>query len=70
MEKPFSIARAEFTEKLIADVNESGLPPSVLLDIVGNLAKLLEQKAQEAFEADMAAYKQAEKEEKKKGAKR
>lgn len=43
MEKPLTIKLKEVEEQLVKVINESGLPPCLLLNIVGDIAKQLQE---------------------------
>ncbi len=43
MEKPLTIRVKEIEEQLIKVINESGLPPFILLNIMGNITSQIQE---------------------------
>lgn len=62
MEKPITVMRQEFTEKLVEVINTSGLPAFIMREVVGGLYKELQRGEEEQLRNDMAAWEQAKKE--------
>lgn len=59
MEKPLTIKRAEFTQKLAQVINESELPAFVIYDILKPISAQLLELANDQFLKDKEAYEQA-----------
>ena len=60
MNKPLSIARKEFVEKIASAANDSGLPPCVMYDILrGILGDLKDLVAQQEM-AELKAMEEGE----------
>lgn len=59
MEKPLTIKRAEFSQKLAQVINESELPAFVLSDILERVTDQLNKLANEQFMQDKQVYEQA-----------
>ena len=62
MEKPLTIKRAEFTQKLAQAINESGLPSFVIADSLSAILAQINNLAQAQYQNDLQAYEQAQKE--------
>lgn len=60
MDKPLTIARHDFMEKMTELINESGLPAFVISDIFELTLPTLKVLAQQQLETDQAAYKEGE----------
>ena len=56
--KPMSVARQEFIEKLIKDVNECQLPLFVIEYILQDMLDVVKTTAQKQYEAEKAQYEQ------------
>ena len=59
MEKPLTIKRAEFTQKMAQVINESELPAFVIYDILKPISAQLLELANDQFLKDKEAYEQA-----------
>ena len=64
MEKPLSLKREDFVNKMVGAVNECGLPPCVALEVMKAVTAEVEKLAQQQYQKDLAEYEAAEKEEK------
>jgi hypothetical protein len=62
MEKPLTIKRAEFTQKLAQVINESELPAFVIADSLSAILTQINNLAQTQYQNDLQAYEQAQKE--------
>jgi hypothetical protein len=58
LEKPITVARQEFEEKLIKEVNECQLPLFVVEPILKDLLEAVQTAARKQYEADKARYEQ------------
>lgn len=56
--KPITVARQEFAEKLINEVNECQLPMFVIEPILQDLLNAVKSAARKQYEADKAQYEQ------------
>ncbi len=56
--KPITVARQEFAEKLINEVNECQLPMFVIEPILQDLLDAVKSVARKQYEADKAQYEQ------------
>ena len=54
--KPITVARQEFAEKLINEVNECQLPMFVVESILQDLLNVVQSAARKQYEADKAQY--------------
>ena len=54
--KPLTVARQEFAEKLINEVNECQLPMFVVESILQDLLGVVQSAARKQYEADKAQY--------------
>lgn len=54
--KPMSVARQEFIEQLVDDINNCGLPMFVIEPILQDLLNMVKSTAQQQYEADKARY--------------
>jgi len=68
MEKPITVMRQEFTEKLVEVINTSGLPAFIMREVVGGLYKELQRGEEEQLKNDLAAWEKAQEEAKKENA--
>ena len=59
MEKPLTIKRAEFSQRLADAINESELPAFVVADILERVTEHVKRLANEQFMNDKQAYEQA-----------
>lgn len=59
MEKPLSIKREEFVKGLIALVNECGLPPFAVLDVMRQMTGEIERLTAQQYEADKKAWEES-----------
>lgn len=64
MEKPLTIKRAEFTQKMAQVINESELPAFVVADVLKQVTAQVQELANAQYQRDMQAYKSACEEEK------
>ena len=63
MEKPISIQIQEATQSIITAVNDSKLPPCLLLPIIKNIYESVINLAQKEYEQDKQQYQQNSNEE-------
>ena len=56
--KPMSVARQEFIEQLVNDVNNCTLPLFVIEPILRDLLNVVKSAAQQQYEAEKAQYEQ------------
>lgn len=63
IQKPFTVAREEFTLSITKTITESGLPPSVMADIFDDILVELKKASRIQLEKDKAAYEEAIKKE-------
>lgn len=56
--KPMSVARQEFVEQLVNDVNNCGLPLFVVEPILHDILNAVKVTAQQQYEAEKAQYEQ------------
>lgn len=68
MEKPITVMRQEFTEKLVEVINTSGLPAFIMREVVGGLYKELQRGEEEQLKNDLAAWEKAKEEAEKENA--
>lgn len=54
--KPMSVARQEFIEQLVDNVNNCGLPMFVIEPILKDLLIMVQTTAQQQYEVDRAQY--------------
>ena len=54
--KPMSVARQEFIEQLVDDINNCELPMFVIEPILQDLLNMVKSTAQQQYEADKARY--------------
>lgn len=54
--KPMSVARHEFIEQLVNDVNNCKLPLFVVESIIEDLLNMVKTAAQQQYEAEKAQY--------------
>lgn len=59
MNKPITVARQLFIEKMINDINESGLPFFVVHDAISSLLPELSKQADIQLENDRKAYNES-----------
>lgn len=59
MNKPITVARQLFIEKIINDINESGLPFFVVHDTISSLLPELSKQADIQLENDRKAYNES-----------
>lgn len=64
MEKPLSIKREEFGKGLIGLINECGLPPFVVAEMMRSVTAEVERLAAQQLEQDRKAWEESQKEEK------
>ena len=62
MEKPLTIKRAEFTQKLAQVINESELPAFIIADSLSAILAQINNLAQTQYQNDLQSYEQAQKE--------
>ena len=58
-QKPFTVAREDFTVDITRTITESGLPPSVMADIFEDILVELKKAARIQLEKDRKAYEEA-----------
>lgn len=61
MDKPLSLKREDFLQRIIEAVNGSDLPPFVVLDIMKAVTEEVANLAKRQYEADKKTYEEAEK---------
>ena len=66
MTKPFSVAREDFVNGLVDIINNCGLPPSVIADILVSTHAQIANLAQDQAQKERAEYEKALAEEEKK----
>lgn len=66
MNKPFSVAREDFINSLVDIINNCGLPPSVIADILVSTHAQIAKLAQDQAQKERAEYERALAEEEKK----
>lgn len=54
--KPMSVARQEFIEQLVDDINNCDLPMFVIEPILQDLLNMVKATAQQQYEAEKAQY--------------
>lgn len=59
MNKPFSVAREDFLNGLVDLINNCGLPPSVVADILVSTHAQIAKLAQDQAQKDRAEYERA-----------
>ncbi|HAE23953.1 MAG TPA: hypothetical protein DCG33_01305 [Prevotellaceae bacterium] len=59
MDKPLSMRRVETLEALSKIINEAGLPPFVIVDILNNLLTAMQQVAEDAYLREVKMYEEA-----------
>lgn len=59
MDKPLSMRRVETLEALSKIINEAGLPPFVIVDILNNLLTAMQQVAEDAYLREVKMYEDA-----------
>lgn len=59
MNKPITVARQLFIEKIINDINESGLPFFVVYDVISSFLPELSKQADIQLENDRKAYNES-----------
>lgn len=59
MNKPFSVAREDFINSLVDIINNCGLPPSVIADILVSTHAQIAKLAQDQAQKDRAEYAKA-----------
>lgn len=57
--KPITVARQEFIEKIVADINESGLPFFVVVEVLNSMLPELQKQVGAQFERDKKAYEES-----------
>lgn len=63
MDKPITVARKEFIDKLVELINGSGLPAFILADVLAGCMKEVSELADKQYQADLKAYKESEEKE-------
>lgn len=66
MQKPMSVARKEFMDKVVNLVNESGLPLFVVEPILKELHGVVQAESENQYQREKEAYEEALKKEAKK----
>lgn len=59
MEKPLTIKRAEFTQKLAQTINEAELPAFIVADCLQAVLIEIQTLATQQYQRDLQAYQQA-----------
>lgn len=62
MDKPLSLKRRDFLTAVIKAVNESGLPPCVIFEVLRGVTGEVENLAKKQEEADAAEWAKSQKE--------
>lgn len=60
MNKPITVSRVEFQQKLAELINSSGLPAFVVLDVLNSTIPDVGRAAQQQYAADLKAYQESE----------
>ena len=63
MNKPMSVLRKEFMDKVVEDVNTSGLPLCVVEPILKDLHSVVQREAELQYQKEKMAYEAALKQE-------
>jgi len=56
MEKPLSVKREDFLLSVVNAINDSGLPPFMVYEVMKDITSNVERLAREQLEADKKAY--------------
>ena len=56
--KPMSVARQEFIEQIVSDINNCQLPLFVVEPILQNMLDVVKEAAQKQYETEKAQYEQ------------
>ena len=59
MDKPLSMRRMEFAENMAKVINESGLPPCIMLDVLQIVTAQVGDLATQQLQTDREAYRDA-----------
>lgn len=59
IKKPISVARQEFIEKIVEEINNCGLPLFVVEPILEDLLRSVKAESQRQYEMEKAQYEQA-----------
>lgn len=59
MDKPLSMRRMEFAENMAKVINESGLPPCIMLDVLQIVTAQVGDLATQQLQTDREAYRNA-----------
>ena len=60
--KPITVAQTELAEKIINDINEMGLHPSLIMPVIDEIYSIMKNTMAETKERERAAYEKAIKE--------
>ena len=60
--KPITVAQTELAEKIINDINEIGLHPSLIMPVIEEIYTIMKNTMAETKERERAAYEKAIKE--------
>ena len=59
MEKPITVARAEFQQSLVSVIGNAGLPPFIIADCLQSALIQIQALADQQYQQDKIAYEQA-----------
>ena len=57
--KPITVKRQEFIESIVADINDSGLPFFVIVEVLSSILPELRKQVDVQFEQDKKAYEES-----------
>lgn len=60
MNKPLSVAKEEFTRGMVSLVNNSGLPPCLVEEILNGVLLEVKNLARKQYEKDLQAWEQSQ----------
>ena len=63
IQKPFTVARQDFIDGVVALINTSGLPAFVIVDIIKDVQAEMVRQANDQYQKDKEAYDAAVKQE-------
>lgn len=61
MLKPITVARQELIDTIVSNINESGLPMFVILDILSNLHRQVRTISEGQYQQDLQAWEEVQK---------
>lgn len=62
MEKPLSVVREEFVDKLVSLINNSGVPMFVVLDVLKGAVEEVRDAARREYDEDLRKYEKSQEE--------